>query len=99
MSGACVSIVSPHRSLCVELDAMQPLRDNLCVAVRNNASFVSPADQATGASPLPTDLLSAVLRELRFESATYRWLELGAPYRIGFDQPGLRGVHLITQGT
>ena len=44
------------------------------------------------------DLLSAVLRELRFESAAYRWLELGAPFRIGFDQPGLRGVHIIARG-
>lgn len=44
------------------------------------------------------DLLSAVLRELRFESAGYRWLELGAPFRIGFDQPGLRGVHHIARG-
>jgi AraC-like DNA-binding protein len=44
------------------------------------------------------DLLSAVLRELRFESAGYRWLELGAPFRICFDQPGLRGVHLLAHG-
>lgn len=44
------------------------------------------------------DLLSAVLRELRFESAGYRWLELGAPFRICFDQPGLRGVHLVARG-
>ncbi len=45
------------------------------------------------------DLLSAVLRELRFESAGYRWLELGAPYRVTFDRPGLRGVHLVARGT
>jgi AraC-like DNA-binding protein len=44
------------------------------------------------------DLLSAVLRELRLDSAGYRWLELGAPYRVGFDRPGLRGVHLIARG-
>jgi AraC-like DNA-binding protein len=44
------------------------------------------------------DLLSAVLRELRFESAGYRWLELGAPFRVGFAQPGLRGIHLIARG-
>jgi AraC-like DNA-binding protein len=44
------------------------------------------------------DLLSAVLRELRFESAAYRWLELGAPFRLGFDTPGLRGVHLVARG-
>lgn len=44
------------------------------------------------------DLLSAVLRELRFESAGYRWLELGAPFRLCFDTQGLRGVHLIARG-
>jgi hypothetical protein len=44
------------------------------------------------------DLLSAVLRELRLESAAYRWLELGAPFRMGFDQPRLRGVHIIARG-
>lgn len=45
-----------------------------------------------------TDLLSAVLRELRFESAAYRWLELGDPFSIDFDRPGLRGVHIIAEG-
>jgi AraC-like DNA-binding protein len=45
------------------------------------------------------DLLSAVLRELRFESAGYRWLEFGAPARLSFDRPGLRGVHIIARGT
>jgi AraC-like DNA-binding protein len=44
------------------------------------------------------DLLSAVLRELRFESAAYRWLELGTPFRMGFAHPGLRGVHIIDRG-
>jgi len=44
------------------------------------------------------DLLSAALRELRLESAGYRWLELGAPFRMRFDQPGLRGVHLVARG-
>jgi AraC-like DNA-binding protein len=44
------------------------------------------------------DLLSSVLRELRFESAGYRWLELGTPFRMGFDQPGLRGVHIVARG-
>jgi AraC-like DNA-binding protein len=44
------------------------------------------------------DLLSAVLRELRFESAAYRWLELGAPYQVAFDRPGLRGVHIVARG-
>lgn len=46
----------------------------------------------------PADLLSSVLSELRFESAAYRWLELGVPFRIAFDRPGLRGVHLVTRG-
>ncbi len=51
------------------------------------------------------DVLSAVLHELRLESASYRWLELGDPFRIGFDQPPpdaglptLRGVHIIARG-
>jgi AraC-like DNA-binding protein len=44
------------------------------------------------------DVLSLVLRELRFESAAYRWLELGVPFRIGFDKAGLRGVHIIARG-
>jgi AraC-like DNA-binding protein len=44
------------------------------------------------------DLLSDVLRELRFESAGYRWLELGAPFRIRFAEPGLRGVHFVARG-
>jgi AraC-like DNA-binding protein len=44
------------------------------------------------------DVLSSVLRELRFESAAYRWLELGAPFRIDFDQSGLRGVHIVARG-
>lgn len=44
------------------------------------------------------DVLSLILRELRFESAAYRWLELGAPFQVSYDQPELRGVHLITRG-
>jgi len=44
------------------------------------------------------DLLSAVFRELRFESAAYRWLELGRTFRLDFDQPGLRGVHVVARG-
>ncbi|MFF5293037.1 AraC family transcriptional regulator [Paractinoplanes globisporus] len=46
----------------------------------------------------PVDVLSLLLRELRFESAAYRWLELGAPYRVRFDHPGLRGVHIVARG-
>src|SRR5690349_20663185 len=44
------------------------------------------------------DVLSAVLRELRFASAAYRWLELGAPFAVGFDRAGLRGVHIVDRG-
>lgn len=44
------------------------------------------------------DLLSAVLREVRFCSAAYRWLELPAPFRLDFDRPHLRGVHIIVRG-
>jgi AraC-like DNA-binding protein len=60
---------------------------NPCVDVHRTPAFVS------------TDLLSSVLRELRFESAAYRWLELGSPFSIGFDRPGLRGVHIVAEGT
>ena len=41
--------------------------------------------------------LSSVLRELRFESASYRRLDLCAPWRLRFDG-GLRGVHIVVQG-
>jgi AraC-like DNA-binding protein len=51
-----------------------------------------------GRRSVVVDVLSLVLRELRFESVAYRWLELGAPFRVGFDQPGLRGVHLVARG-
>ncbi len=44
------------------------------------------------------DVLGDVLRELRFTSAAYRWIELGHPFRIGFTRPGLCGVHLVTEG-
>jgi AraC-like DNA-binding protein len=44
------------------------------------------------------DLLSAVFRELRFESAAYRWLELDAGFRMVFDDPRLRGVHIVAHG-
>jgi len=44
------------------------------------------------------DVLSSVLRELRIESAAYWWLELGEPYQVGFDQPGLRGLHIVHRG-
>lgn len=43
------------------------------------------------------DVLSAVLRELRLESASYRRLELRAPWRLRFDG-GLRGVHVLVGG-
>ncbi|MEV6488426.1 AraC family transcriptional regulator [Actinoplanes sp. NPDC051633] len=45
------------------------------------------------------DLLSAVFREVHFESAGYRWLEMRAPWRIDFDRPELRGVHIIAKGS
>src|SRR5262245_23256242 len=44
------------------------------------------------------DLLSAVLRELRFENAGYRQLELRAPWAISFAQADLRGMHLVLAG-
>jgi AraC-like DNA-binding protein len=44
------------------------------------------------------DVLSLVLRELRFESVAYRWFELGAPFQVGFDTAGLRGVHIVARG-
>jgi AraC-like DNA-binding protein len=44
------------------------------------------------------DLLSAVFRELRFESAAYRWLELDAGFRMVFDDARLRGVHIVAHG-
>jgi AraC-like DNA-binding protein len=44
------------------------------------------------------DLLSAVFREVHFESAGYRWLEMRSPWRIDFDRPELRGVHIIASG-
>jgi AraC-like DNA-binding protein len=56
------------------------------VEVRRTTAFV------------PEDLLSSVLRELRFSSAAYRWLELGDPFHVDFDRAGLRGVHIIAEG-
>lgn len=44
------------------------------------------------------DVLAAVLREVRFASAAYRWIEMGSPFRLVFDRAGLRGVHLIARG-
>ncbi|MBM2615500.1 AraC family transcriptional regulator [Actinoplanes sp. LDG1-06] len=44
------------------------------------------------------DVLAAVLREVSFASAAYRWIEMGAPFRLVFDRPGLRGVHLVASG-
>jgi AraC-like DNA-binding protein len=44
------------------------------------------------------DVLGSVLRELRFESTEYRSLRLGAPFRISFAEPGLRGVHIVVEG-
>jgi AraC-like DNA-binding protein/mannose-6-phosphate isomerase-like protein (cupin superfamily) len=44
------------------------------------------------------DVLSSVLREMRFDSAGYRSLELHAPWGISFHQEGLRGVHIVVRG-
>jgi AraC-like DNA-binding protein/mannose-6-phosphate isomerase-like protein (cupin superfamily) len=44
------------------------------------------------------DVLSEVFREMRFHSAAYRWLELGTDFRMTFDQPDLRGVHVVARG-
>jgi AraC-like DNA-binding protein len=44
------------------------------------------------------DVLSAVMRELRFQAAGYRRLELSAPWAISFAQQGLRGIHIVLQG-
>ena len=44
------------------------------------------------------DVLGSVLQELRFESTEYRSLRLGAPFRISFAEPGLRGVHVVVEG-
>lgn len=44
------------------------------------------------------DVLSAVLHEVRLASVAYRRLELRAPYRLSFDQPEVRGVHVILRG-
>ncbi|GAA0465959.1 AraC family transcriptional regulator [Paractinoplanes deccanensis] len=51
--------------------------------------------------PVPettSDVLAAVLSEVRFTSAAYRWIEMRGPFRLVFDRPGLRGVHLISAG-
>ena len=44
------------------------------------------------------DVLGSVLQELRFESTEYRSLRLGAPFRVSFAEPGLRGVHVVVEG-
>jgi AraC-like DNA-binding protein len=44
------------------------------------------------------DALSAVLRDMRLESAGYRYLELRAPWNIAFQQQNLRGVHIVVTG-
>ncbi|SNY23368.1 AraC family transcriptional regulator [Paractinoplanes atraurantiacus] len=51
--------------------------------------------------PVPqttSDVLGTVLREIRFATAAYRWIEMSGEFRLVFDRPGLRGVHLITSG-
>ena len=57
-----------------------------------------PPNHIDRPATVPVDVLSAVLRELHFESAGYRWLELRSPFRVRFDRPGLRGVHIVARG-
>jgi AraC-like DNA-binding protein len=45
-----------------------------------------------------TDGLSVLLREMRLESVHYRRLELFGPFRLGFEQAHLRGVHIVLSG-
>lgn len=70
------------------IDVKLPGADNRYVTVRVSSSFV-PLSQP--------DVLSSVLREVRLESASYRRLELTAPWRLRFDG-GLRGVHVLVSG-
>nr|WP_269781679.1 AraC family transcriptional regulator [Nocardia bovistercoris] len=42
--------------------------------------------------------MSRVLSEIRFHSAGYRRLRLGAPFEITFTQSGLRGIHIVLHG-
>jgi AraC-like DNA-binding protein len=44
------------------------------------------------------DILSLVLRELRFDMAGYGVLELCAPWGLRFEQAGLRGIHIVSSG-
>lgn len=62
-----------------------------CVGVRASSGSVR---SAAGSGD---DLLSAVLRELRLDSAAYRSLVLRGEWRLRFDGP-LRGVHIVVSG-
>jgi AraC-like DNA-binding protein len=44
------------------------------------------------------DLLATLMRELHFAAAGYRRLEFSAPWAISFEQHGLRGIHIVTEG-
>lgn len=44
------------------------------------------------------DVLSSVMRELHLVSAAYCRLTLAAPWAIAFQQDGVRGIHIVTQG-
>lgn len=44
------------------------------------------------------DILSSVLRELRFDVAGFGQLELRAPWGLRFEQVGLRGIHIVVSG-
>lgn len=43
-------------------------------------------------------VLSAILRELRFEAAGYSRLEFRAPWAVAFEQHGVRGIHIVLEG-
>ena len=45
------------------------------------------------------DALTSVLREMRFESVGYRWLDPVSPFSLDFDQHQLRGVHAVREGS
>ena len=44
------------------------------------------------------DVLAAVMRELHLSAASYRRLEMTAPWAISFGQRGLRGIHIVLAG-
>src|SRR5688572_18733779 len=63
-----------------------------------NSSTVFHSSSKLSFGSKTMDVLSAVLQELRLVSAAYRWLELRAPWRLAFNQAGIRGVHIVVRG-